>query len=89
VRWINRASNDSYRKLNVAPVYQNSEPLVRNGKIKSWVNYFLAHEIARIDQVCTTPEGVGGAVLLSLDGEGVVEFFHPLLQVLNLALLLS
>jgi uncharacterized protein (TIGR02246 family) len=36
VTWINRESNESYRKLNVAPVQQNSEILVRDGKIISW-----------------------------------------------------
>jgi hypothetical protein len=40
VTWINRESNESYSKLNIAPVQQNSEILVRGGKIISWVNYF-------------------------------------------------
>ena len=32
--------------------------------------------------------GAGGAVLLSLDGEGVFESFHPGLQILDFSLLL-
>ncbi len=56
VTWINRESNESYRKLNVAPVQQNSEIVVRGGKIVSWVNYFPSSEIARIEQACATPQ---------------------------------
>ena len=59
VTWINRESNESYRKLNVAPVQQNSEILVRDGKIISWVNYFASGEIARIEQACSTPQAQG------------------------------
>jgi limonene-1,2-epoxide hydrolase len=59
VTWINRESNDPYRKLKVAPVQQNSEIIVRDGKIISWVNYFPVGEIARSEQACTTPEGQG------------------------------
>ena len=57
--WINRESNESYSKLNVAPVQQNSEVLVRVGKIISWVNYFPSGEIARIEQACSTPQAQG------------------------------
>ena len=57
--WINRESIESYRKLNVAPVQQNSEILVRCGKIISWVNYFPSGEIARIEQACSTPQAQG------------------------------
>lgn len=56
VTWINRESNESYSKLNVAPVQQNSEILVRGSKIISWVNYFPSGEIARIEQACSTPQ---------------------------------
>ena len=59
VTWINRESNESYRKLAVAPVQQNSEILVQGGKIKSWANYFPPGEIARIEQACATPQGQG------------------------------
>jgi hypothetical protein len=59
VTWINRESNDAYRRLKVAPVQQNSEIIVRDGHITSWVNYFPAEEIARIEQACATPEGQG------------------------------
>jgi SnoaL-like domain len=59
VTWINRESNDSYRKLNVAPVQQTSEIAVRGGKIISWVNYFPSGEIARIEQACSTPQAQG------------------------------
>jgi len=59
VTWINRESNESYRKLNVAPVQQNSEILVRGGKIISWVNYFPSGEIARIEQACLKPQAQG------------------------------
>jgi uncharacterized protein (TIGR02246 family) len=59
VTWINRESNESYRKLNVAPVQQNSEILVRDGKIISWVNYFPSGEITRIEQTCSTPQAQG------------------------------
>jgi uncharacterized protein (TIGR02246 family) len=59
VTWINRESNESYSKLNVAPVQQNSEVLVRDGKIISWVNYFPSGEIARIEQACSTPQAQG------------------------------
>jgi uncharacterized protein (TIGR02246 family) len=59
VTWINRESNESYSKLNVAPVQQNSEILVRDGKIISWVNYFPSGEIARIEQACSTPQAQG------------------------------
>ena len=59
VTWINRESNESYSKLNVAPVQQNSEILVRGGKIISWVNYFPSGEIARIEQACSTPQAQG------------------------------
>lgn len=52
-----RESNDSYRRLKVAPVQQNSEIIVQDGQITSWVNYFPADEIARIEQACATPEG--------------------------------
>jgi hypothetical protein len=33
--------------------------MTRAGHITSWVNYFPADEIARIEQVCATPEGQG------------------------------
>jgi len=56
VTWINRESNESYRRLNVAPVLQNSEIAVRGGKIVSWANYFPSSEIARIEQACATPQ---------------------------------
>ena len=59
VTWINRESNESYRKLNVAPVQQNSEILVRDGKIISWVNYFPSGEIGRIEQACSTSQAQG------------------------------
>ncbi len=59
VTWINRESNESYRKLNVAPVQQNSEILVRGSKIISWVNYFPSGEIARLEQACSTPPAQG------------------------------
>ena len=59
VMWINRESNESYRKLNVAPVQQNSEIVVRGGKIRSWVNYFPPSEIARIEQACAAPQAQG------------------------------
>jgi SnoaL-like domain len=59
VTWVNRESNDAYRKLKVAPVQQNSEIIVQEGHITSWVNYFPADEIARIAQACATPEGQG------------------------------
>jgi len=59
VTWINRESNESYSKLNVAPVQQNSEILVRGSKIISWVNYFPSDEIARIEQACSTPQAQG------------------------------
>ena len=59
VTWINRESNESYSKLNVAPVQQNSEILVRGGKIISWVNYFPSGEIARIEQACSAPPAQG------------------------------
>jgi hypothetical protein len=59
VTWVNRESNDAYRKLKVAPVQQNSEIIVQEGHITSWVNYFPADEIARIEQACATPEGQG------------------------------
>lgn len=59
VTWINRESNESYRKLNVAPVQQNSEIVVRGGRIVSWVNYFPSSEIARIEQACTAPQAQG------------------------------
>ncbi len=45
------------RRLKVAPVQQNSEILVQDGDIKSWVDYFPAGEIARLEQACATPEG--------------------------------
>ena len=60
--WINRESNESYRKLNVAPVQQNSEITVRGGKIVSWVNYFPSSEIARIEQACAMPQAQGISV---------------------------
>jgi hypothetical protein len=63
VMWINRESNDSYRRLGVAPVQQNSEMVVEGGKIRSLINYFPADEIARIEQACATPQAQG--VLLS------------------------
>jgi len=59
VTWINRESNESYRKLNVAPVQQNSAIVVREGKIISWINYFPSSEIARIEQGCTAPQAHG------------------------------
>jgi uncharacterized protein (TIGR02246 family) len=59
VTWINRESNESYRKLNVAPVQQNSEIVVRGGKIISWINYFPPSEIARIEQACAAPVAQG------------------------------
>ena len=59
VMWINRESNESYRKLNVAPVQQNSEIVVRGGKIFSWVNYFPPSEIARIEEACAAPQAQG------------------------------
>jgi limonene-1,2-epoxide hydrolase len=59
VTWINRESNESYRKLDVAPVQQNSEIVVREGKISSWINYFPSSEIARIEQACTAPQAQG------------------------------
>ena len=59
VTWINRESNESYRKLNIAPVQQNSEVIVRSGKIISWVNYFPPGEIARIEQACSSPQAQG------------------------------
>jgi uncharacterized protein (TIGR02246 family) len=59
VMWINRESNESYRQLNVAPVQQNSEIVVRGGKILSWVNYFPPSEIARIEQACAAPQAQG------------------------------
>jgi uncharacterized protein (TIGR02246 family) len=59
VTWINLEANESYRKLNVAPVQQNSEIIVRGGKIISWVNYFPSGEIARIEQACSTPQAQG------------------------------
>jgi SnoaL-like domain len=54
VTWINRESNESYIRLNVAPVQQNSEIIVRGGKIISWVNYFPSIEIVRIERACLT-----------------------------------
>ena len=57
--WINRESNESHRRLKVAPVQQNCEIIVQDGQITSWVNYFPADEIARIEQACATPEGQG------------------------------
>lgn len=57
--WTNRESNESYRKLNVAPVQQNSEIVVRGGKIRSWVNYFPPSEIARIEHACAAPQAQG------------------------------
>lgn len=62
VMWTNRESNESYRKLNVAPVQQNSEIVVRGGKIRSWVNYFPPSEIARIEQACAAPQAQGSLV---------------------------
>jgi len=59
VMWINRESNDSYRRLGVAPVQQNSEMVVEGGKIRSLINYFPADEIARIEQACATPQAQG------------------------------
>ncbi len=59
VTWINRESNESYRKLNVAPVQQNSEIVVRGGKIKTWVNYFPSGEITRIEEACASPQAQG------------------------------
>ena len=59
VTWINRESNESYRRLNVAPVQHNSEIVVRGGKIISWVNYFSLIEIARIERACATPQAQG------------------------------
>jgi uncharacterized protein (TIGR02246 family) len=59
VTWINRESNESYKKLNVAPVQQNSEIIVRGGKIISWVNYFPFGEIARIERACSTSQAQG------------------------------
>jgi len=55
VSWINRESNDSYRRLSVAPVQQNSELVVEGDKIRSLINYFPPDEIARIEQACATP----------------------------------
>lgn len=59
VTWINRESNESYRKLNVAPVQQNAAIVVREGKIISWINYFPSSEIARMEQGCTAPQAHG------------------------------
>lgn len=59
VSWINRESNDSYRRLGVAPVQQNSEMVVEGGKIRSLINYFPANEIARIEQACAIPQAQG------------------------------
>jgi limonene-1,2-epoxide hydrolase len=59
VTWINHESNESYRKLDVAPVQQNSAIVVRDGKIISWINYFPSSEIARIEQACTAPRAQG------------------------------
>jgi SnoaL-like protein len=55
--WTNRETNDSYRKLNVAPVQIASEMIVRDGMIKSYVGYFPSSEIARIERACATPQG--------------------------------
>jgi hypothetical protein len=57
--WINRESNESDSKLNVAPVQQNSEIVVRGGKILSWVNYVPPSEIARLEQACAAPQAQG------------------------------
>ncbi|HEU4924579.1 MAG TPA: nuclear transport factor 2 family protein [Burkholderiales bacterium] len=59
VSWINRESNESYRRLGVAPVQQNSEMAVEGVKIRSLINYFPADEIARIEQACATPQAQG------------------------------
>jgi hypothetical protein len=57
--WVNRESNDSYRRLGVAPVQQNSEMVVEGAKIRSLINYLPADEIARIEQACATPQAQG------------------------------
>jgi len=54
VTWVKRESNNSSLRLNVTPVQQNSEILVRGGKIISWGNYFPVGEIAKIEQACAT-----------------------------------
>jgi hypothetical protein len=59
VTWINRESNDSYRKLGVAPVQQNSVMVIEGTKIRSLINYFPADEIARIAQDCASPQAQG------------------------------
>jgi hypothetical protein len=59
VTWINRESNESYRKLNIAPVQQNSELVVRGGKIIPWVNFFPLDEIVRIERACAAPQAQG------------------------------
>jgi hypothetical protein len=56
VMWINQESNNSYIRLGVAPVQQNSEMLIEGGKIRSLINYFPAKEIARIEKACATPQ---------------------------------
>ena len=56
VMWINQESNDSYIRLAVAPVQQNSEMLIEGGKIRSLINYFPAKEVARIEQACASPQ---------------------------------
>ena len=59
VTWNNRESNDSYRKLGVAPVQITAELLIQDGMIKSWVAYFPPSEITRIEQACAMPEAQG------------------------------
>ena len=59
VSWINRESNDSYRRLGVAPVQQNSEMVVEGFKIRSLINYFPADEITRIERACASPQAQG------------------------------
>jgi len=59
VTWNNRESNDSYKKLGVAPVQITAELLIQDGMIKSWVAYFPPSEITRIEQACAIPEAQG------------------------------
>ena len=55
--WNNQESNDSYRKLGVAPVQIVSEMIVRDGMIRAYVGYLPSTEIARIEQACAAPQG--------------------------------
>ena len=73
VTWINRASSDSYRRLKVAPVQQNSEILLRDGKITCRANYCPAHKIAEIEPACVPPDGQGVLLNNQLCGQFSVQ----------------